>query len=209
MIYYENRYREIIFDKYEILQNKLREFIPKTGMVHSDAWFAMTGEHFNNNEEAFNKFMDIPEMQELLDAYGVKDYVVDFGVHATKPGGHFLGQLHIDELPPGQSPLRILVPVWGYEDSYTVLYKHLGKSGPIKTLTDFYGEDQANKDGIWYQYYTFEKDDVEFIDRIPTVNPWFFNHRQPHDVEHNGPNHRVIVWINLDQDFPVDRILNI
>lgn len=203
MKYVESRYKEILFDKTNVLRDKLKEIVPNTGMAHSDAWFALAGEHFNNNKEAFKIFMDIPEMQEMLDMFGIKERVMDFGVHATKPGGHFLGHIHIDEYFENQGPVRILFPIWGYEDSYTLLYEHLGNKDREMIRTNFYGGDE----GLMYQYYAYPEDDCELIERIPSGNPYFFNHRMPHDVEHNGPDHRVILWINFDNELSVDSVM--
>lgn len=204
MIHHENKFKEVIFDKVDVLRSKLQEIIPTTGMADSDAWFALTGEHYNGNRDAFDLFDTIPELKELLKEYNIDTHVADYGVHACKPGGQFLGRVHIDGIMGDrQSPVRLLFPVWGYDDSYTLVYKHLGKYEIEKIQTDFYG----GNEGLIYTYEVYEDDDIELVGNIKTEHPYFLNIREPHDVKHYGKNHRVMLWVNFDSSVKVTDVL--
>lgn len=134
--------------------------------------------------DSIRVFLAIPELKSFLDSQGWTEHVTGIMLNIIPPGG--VSTIHIDAPMFNKS---FNIPLSGYEVSYVDFFKQIGEP----TFKDKPDSEKSTK----FKFWTFERKDVELIERYQTTGPYMLRTDIPHQVINNGTSKRAILLVRL------------
>ena len=175
--------------------------VPNVESIRIQALKIINPDKFIDQKPAFvyipnniEMFLSIPELKEFLDNKGWTNHIT--GIMFNVMQAHSMSLIHIDPLLFNKS---FNIPLSGYELSYLDFYKKKIKDS---TLTVNSNNEVSDRFSFW----SFEKEDVEFISRYQTNTPFMLRTEVPHQVINNSSSKRVNLLIRLSYKLDLSEI---
>jgi hypothetical protein len=129
-------------------------------------------------------FLGIPELKSFLDNKGWTDSVTGIMLNVIPAGN--TSTIHIDAPIFSRS---FNIPLQGYEQSYVDFFEELKQPEFIdKPKSDISGS---------YKFSTYQRQDVELVERYQTTGPYILRTDIPHQVINEGKSNRSILLVRL------------
>jgi hypothetical protein len=173
--------------------------IPDVESIRTQALKIISPDNYNDAKPLFanipdskNVFLGIPELKRFLDRQGWTGYItgIMFNVIQAKT----VSLIHTDAPMFNKS---FNIPLCGYEESYVDFFAK--KAEP--TLVN----DGNNAISTEFRYWTFEREDVELIERYKTSGPYMLRTEVPHQVINDGPSKRVNLLVRLSHKLDISK----